>query len=175
MKKGLMIFGMAMALLLGTVIALAAPTAGTIWGTVSNTGGTLTTLADLLVASDGQTAPGLAVALRVHIAKANGAIQQLSALDVTAMSDEEVSAYAEGVTSLNKALRYASQVAAGLGYSDLAARADAATNALVGVVLAQAGLDGRLYNSIFPPGPLAPTGGSIWGTVMKTGGGGGAP
>lgn len=149
------------AVLAGSAL-FAAPASGSFIPTIQRTSGGLDQMGTLLMASEGNTAPGLAVAARVHLANAQRFVaRELAAAETASATDEELAAYAVALTDLLASIQTLGRLGAELGYTDLSAQAASAQGALVAAVQGQIDLDGRLYDAVM----YAPTAGVVWGTV----------
>lgn len=137
-------------LILGTVATaiLAAPAGGSFIPTVQRTG-QLDQMNTLLMASDGTTAPGLAVASRVQLANAQRFIErELAAVDTTTATAEELAAYVTSVADLYSAIQTLGQTGIQLGLTDLSAQATITKTSLITVLRNQIVLDPRLGEEI---------------------------
>lgn len=137
MKKVFFLSLPVIVMLFFSLTTLEAPSSGTVWGTTWGKLESLTTNLNLISAADSETAPGLRIALKVHLIKMGSDIQTFSAVNIAGLSDEEVVSYAQAVCALNDALRSASSTLNALGYSDLSSIADSNLNSLISVVSVQ--------------------------------------
>jgi hypothetical protein len=141
MKKGLIVTGILAVLVLGTAIVLAAPAAGTLWGTVGRTTVLVGNTLELAAQADGNVAPGLAVAANHHALKLDNAILALRAVDTTTMTPDQVEAYAEQMVNMAWALADLRDEAASIGMNDVSATFDTDLQDLVCIMWQQKSLD----------------------------------
>lgn len=118
-----------LAVLCMSAAIFAAPTASTIWGTVSRTQA-LDGLVELMATSNADTAPGLAMALRRQAERAAGHIAALDATDVTTLTPEESAELVAALHGFYDSMRNANAVLLGKGYTEEAGLFAAASHQL---------------------------------------------
>jgi len=143
---------------------VAAPCAGTTWGTVLVRKDILTNLTQLLQEGNGtQTAPGLRIALFNQTEKARQDVADLYALDTSRFTDQEIADFVSALTELNIAMREAYAVVEFLGEENIRSSLRDGVNALVDYAIFQSGFDSRIETEI----QNGPAGCFTWGTTSR--------